>query len=194
MGLALDEDEVAALEARTEGWVAALQLAGLSLQGRDDPAAFIDAFAGDDRFVVDYLAEEVLQRQPPELREFLLRTSILARLTGPLCDAVTGREGGAAQLTALDRANLFLVPLDDRRRWYRYHHLFGDVLQARLLDERSGEVAELHRRASDWHDRSGDPQAAVRHALAAGEVDRAADLVERAIPDLRRRRGEAVIR
>ena len=192
--LGLAADDVATLETRTEGWAAALQLAALSLQDRAERSRFIADFAGDDRFVVDYLADEVLDRQPADVRTFLLETSVLGRLTGPLCDAVTGRADGRTLLPALDRQNLFLVPLDDHRRWYRYHHLFGDVLQAHLLDERPGDVAELHRRASDWHNRSGDPQAAVRHALAAGDADRAADIIERATPDLRRRRREAVIR
>ena len=135
MGLALTAPDVAALEERTEGWIAALQLAALSMQGREDVAAFIAGFAGDDRYIVDYLAEEVLQRQPEDVQQFLLQTSILDRLSGPLCDAVTGQDGGKAKLAALERGNLFLVPLDDRRRWYRYHQLFADVLQARLLDE-----------------------------------------------------------
>ena len=140
MGLGLTAPDVAALEGRTEGWIAALQLAALSMQGREDVAGFIAGFAGDDRYVVDYLAEEVLQRQPGRVQAFLLQTSILGRLSGPLCDAVTGQGGGKAMLAALDRGNLFLVPLDDRRRWYRYHHLFADVLQARLLDEQPGQV------------------------------------------------------
>lgn len=147
MGLTLDEHDVTALEARTEGWIAAPQLAALSMQGRDDPAAFVASFAGDDRFVVDYLVEEVLERQPPEVRRFLLHTAVLPRLTGPLCDALTGTAGGRAMLERLERANLFLVPLDDRRRWYRYHHLFADVLQARLLDEEPELVGQLHRPA-----------------------------------------------
>ena len=135
MGLHLTADDVEVLEARTEGWIAALQLAALSMQGRDDTSGFIASFAGDDRFVVDYLAEEVLERQPAEVRDFLLETAILDRFTGALCDAVTGGSQGKAMLEGLDRANLFLVPLDDRRVWYRYHHLFADVLRARLLDE-----------------------------------------------------------
>ena len=192
-GLTLSAQDVDALEERTEGWVAALQLAALSLRGRDDPSAFIAGFAGDDRFVVDYLVEEVLDRQAAQVRRFLLQTSILDRLTGPLCDAVTGEPGGSSTLEQLDRANLFLVPLDDQRRWYRYHHLFGDLLQSRLLEEH-GDVAELHRRASGWHDQNGEPVAAVRHALAAGDVDRAAELVELAVPDLRRRRQERTLR
>ena len=143
---------MAALEGRTEGWIAALQLAALSMQGRDDVAGFIAGFAGDDRYIVDYLVEEVLQRQPEHVRSFLLQTSILDRLSGPLCDAVTGQDGGKAMLEALERGNLFVVPLDDRRRWYRYHHLFADVLQARLLDEQPDQVPDLHRRASAWYE------------------------------------------
>ena len=135
------------------------------MQGRDDVAGFIAGFAGDDRYIVDYLAEEVLQRQPEQVRSFLLQTSILSRLSGPLCDAVTGQDGGKAMLEALDRGNLFLVPLDDRRRWYRYHHLFADVLRARLLDEQPDRVPDLHRRASDWYEqqrRAGPRRSATR--------------------------------
>ena len=127
--LAITPGDVATLETRTEGWIAALQLAALSLRGRADAAAFIAAFAGDDRYIVDYLAEEVLNRQPPHVRDFLLQTSILDRLSGPLCDAVTGNAGSQDMLEHLDRANLFLVPLDGNRRWYRYHHLFAEVVR-----------------------------------------------------------------
>jgi LuxR family transcriptional regulator, maltose regulon positive regulatory protein len=194
MGLRLTAQDVAALEGRTEGWIAALQLAALSMQGRDDVAGFIAGFAGDDRYVVDYLAEEVLARQPERVQAFLLQTSILGRLSGPLCDAVTGQDGGKAMLEALDRGNLFLVSLDDRRRWYRYHHLFADVLQARLLDEQPGQVPDLHRRASEWYEQNGEPSAAIGHALAAGDFDRAAGLVELAIPAMRRTRQEAKLR
>ncbi len=192
MGLQLTARDVTVLEARTEGWIAALQLAALSMQGREDVAGFIDGFAGDDRYVVDYLAEEVLARQPDRVQAFLLQTCILGRLSGPLCDAVTGLGGGKAMLEALDRGNLFLVPLDDRRRWYRYHHLFADVLQARLLDERPGQVPELHRRASAWYEQNGERSLAVGHSLAAGDFGRAADLVELAIPALRRTRQEVL--
>ena len=174
MGLHLTANDVDALEARTEGWIAALQLAALSMQGRDDTSGFIASFAGDDRFVVDYLAEEVLERQPDEVRSFLLETAILDRFTGALCDAVTGGSGGKAMLERLDRANLFLVPLDDRRLWYRYHHLFADVLRARLLDEQPERVDELHRRASAWYEASGDQPEAIAHAMAGHDVERAA--------------------
>jgi ATP/maltotriose-dependent transcriptional regulator MalT len=193
MGLALTAADVAALEGRTEGWIAALQLAALSMQGREDTAAFIAGFAGDDRYIVDFLAEEVLQRQPEHVQHFLLQTSILDRLSGPLCDAVTGQDGSKAKLAALERGNLFLVPLDDRRRWYRYHQLFADVLHARLRDEQPGDVPDLHRRASGWYEQNSEPSEAIRHALAAGDFDRAADLVELAIPALLRSRQEAAV-
>jgi LuxR family maltose regulon positive regulatory protein len=194
MGLELTARDVAALEGRTEGWIAALQLAALSMQGRDDVAGFIAGFTGDDRYVVDYLAEEVLQRQSDRVQTFLLQTSILSRLSGPLCDAVTGQGGGKAMLGALDRGNLFLVPLDDRRRWYRYHHLFADVLQARLLDEQPDQVPDLHRRASAWYQQNGEPAVAIGHALAAGDFERGADLIELAIPAMSRTRQEATVR
>src|SRR5690349_5286990 len=193
MGLVLTAADVAALEGRTEGWIAALQLAALSMQGREDVTAFIDGFAGDDRYIVDFLAEEVLQRQPEHVQHFLLQTSILDRLSGPLCDAVTGQDGGKAKLTALERGNLFLVPLDDRRQWYRYHQLFADVLHARLLDEQPHDVPELHRRASGWLEKNGERSEAIRHALAAADFERAADLVELAVPAMRRSRQEAAV-
>jgi LuxR family maltose regulon positive regulatory protein len=177
VGADLPAEEVERLRARTEGWAAGLYLAGLSLRGRDDAAAFIADFAGDDRLVVDYLAAEVLEGQPAERRAFLLRTSILPRLTAPLCDAVTGREGSAAVLTELERSNLFLVPLDRRREWYRYHHLFGELLRHELTLEAPGEVEELHRRASGWFESHGDMDEAIHHAAAAGDLERAADLI-----------------
>ncbi|MCW2757519.1 MAG: ATP-dependent transcriptional regulator, MalT-like, LuxR family [Nocardioidaceae bacterium] len=194
MGLRLTANDVAALDERTEGWIAALQLAALSMQGRDDVSGFIAGFTGDDRYIVDYLAEEVLQRQPADVRDFLLQTSLLGRLSGPLCDAVTGQSGGRAMIEDLDRGNLFLVPLDDRRQWYRYHHLFADVLRTRLLDESPRFVAELHRRASDWYAENGDRSEAIAHALAGGHAVRAADLVELAIPGTRRDRQEGTLR
>ena len=184
MGLQLTAQDVAALEERTEGWIAALQLAALSMQGRDDVAGFISGFAGDDRYIVDYLAEEVLQRQSAQVRDFLLQTSLLGRLSGPVCDAVTGGGGGRATLEALDRGNLFVVPLDDRRQWYRYHHLFADVLRARLAEESPDLVPELHRRASDWYAANGDRFEAIDHALAGGQFARSADLLEQAMPAL----------
>jgi LuxR family maltose regulon positive regulatory protein len=193
MGLDLTAPDVAALEARTEGWIAALQLAALSMQGRNDAAEFIAGFAGDDRYIVDYLVEEVLQRQAEPVRQFLLRTSILAQLSGPSSDAVTGESGGKAMLEQLDRGNLFLVPLDDRREWYRYHHLFADVLLARLMDEQSDRVLDLHRRASAWYEHHDEPPEAIRHAIAAGDVEHAAELMEQAMPAMRSSRQETAM-
>lgn len=178
MGLDLSARQIAALEVRTEGWIAALQLAALSMHGRDDLSGFIDAFAGDDRYIVDYLVEEVLERQPGPIRTFLLQTSILGRLHAPLCDAVTGEDSGRAVIESLERGNLFVVPLDDRRRWYRYHHLFADVLQAHLLEEQPDQVPILHGRASRWFEQNGERSEAIRHALAANDLARAAALVE----------------
>lgn len=193
-GLALTPEQVSALEDRTEGWAAALQLAALSMQGREDPAAFIAAFAGDDRFVVDYLAEEVLERQPPEVRRFLLDTSVLDRFTAELCDAVTGGDHGRDLLTHLDRANLFLIALDDRRSWFRYHHLFADVLRARLLDEAPERVEGLHRRAAGWYESAGEPASAIGHALAGHDAETAARLIELTAPAMRRTRQEVTLR
>jgi LuxR family maltose regulon positive regulatory protein len=194
MGLDLAADDLETLEARTEGWIAALQLAALSMQGRDDVRTFIAGFAGDDRFIVDYLVGEVLQRQPESVRRFLVETSVLDRLQGSLCDAVTGTTGGKAALEALDRENLFVIPLDDRREWYRYHHLFADVLRARLLDADPELPRELHRRASAWYADHGAPSDAVRHALAARDFASAAALAELALPAMRRNRQDAILR
>ena len=149
MGLDLSTEDIAALESRTEGWIAGLQLAALSMQGRKDTAGFVQAFTGSHRFVLDYLVEEVLQQQPDRVRTFLLQTSILDRLSGPLCDAITGQEESRGMLEALERGNLFVVPLDDERRWYRYHHLFANVLQALAMEEQPDQVPTLHRRASE---------------------------------------------
>jgi LuxR family maltose regulon positive regulatory protein len=166
----------------------------LSFNGGDAVVVFIACFGGHDRFVVDYLVEEVLERQTGEVRDFLLHTSILSRLTGSLCDAVTESSGARAMLERLERANLFLVPLDDRRLWYRYHHLFADVLRARLLDEQPGRVDELHRRASIWYDANGDRPEAIEQAISGDDYERAAELIELATPDLRQTRQETTLR
>ena len=178
MDLDLSADCVAALETRTEGWIAGLQLAALSMQGREDVAGFVAAFSGDDRYIVDYLVEEVLQRQPEHVRRFLLQTSILDRLSGPLCDAVTHQKDGKSMLEALERGNLFIVPLDDKRLWYRYHHLFADVLHAHSKEEQPDHLPTLHRRASEWYEDNCLSADAVRHALAGKDFERAAALVE----------------
>lgn len=196
MGLDLAEADVDALEERTEGWIVGLQLAALSLRdipGRGDAAAFIEAFTGSNRFVIDYLADEVLARQPAEVRDFLLGTAVLDRLTGPLCDAVTRGTDGARTLEDLERGNLFLVPLDAERSWYRYHHLFADTLRARLRAESPDEVPGLHRRAGDWFAAHGLVEDAVRHALAGADFDRAAHLMEEALPELRRTRQDGLL-
>jgi LuxR family transcriptional regulator, maltose regulon positive regulatory protein len=193
MGLDLSAPDIAALEERTEGWIAGLQLAALSMQGQPDVSSFIQSFAGDHRYIVDYLVDEVLQRQPESVRSFLLQTAILDRLHGPLCDAVTGQEGGNAQLEALHRGNFFVVPLDDRRQWYRYHHLFAEVLHAHVRAEQPGLVHVLHRRASLWYEQHGSVADAIRHALAAQDFARAANLVELAWPAIRRSRQDATL-
>ncbi|MDO8881112.1 MAG: LuxR C-terminal-related transcriptional regulator [Coriobacteriia bacterium] len=184
MGLELSATDVTALEARTEGWIAGLQLAALSIQGRPDAAGFIQAFTGSNRFVLDYLVEEVLERQSQAARSFLLQTSILDTLCGPLCDAVTGQKHGKDTLERLERDNLFVVPLDDDRRWYRYHHLFADVLQAHLLEEQPDQLPALHTRASGWYEENGSRSDAVRHALLAEDFEWAADLIELAGPSV----------
>jgi LuxR family maltose regulon positive regulatory protein len=177
MGLQLADDDVARLMERTEGWPAGLYLAGLSLHGRQDASAFIAAFQGDNRHVADYLSAEVLERQPEKVREFLLRTSVLKRLSGPLCDAVLEAEGSAGLLAELERSNLFLVPLDDRRGWYRYHHLFAQLLRLELASREPALLATVHRRAAAWHRQAGDLDEAIGHASAAGDFTEAAALI-----------------
>ena len=179
MGLSLTPADVTALEARTEGWIAGLQLAALSLRGREDIPGFIQAFTGDNRYIGDYLVEEVLQRQPPPVRAFLLQTAILDRLCGPLCDAVTQQTDGSGLLALLERANLFVMPLDDKREWFRYHHLFADVLRTYLQKELPDQVATLQQRASAWYAEQGQQSEAIRYALAAHDFRRAARLIER---------------
>ena len=192
MELQLDPALVAALEARTEGWAAGLQLAGLSARTHaGDVAGFVEAFSGSHRFVLDYLVEEVLDRQPDEVRAFLLETSVLDQLAGGLCDALTGRSDGQSMLETLERENLFVVPLDEERRWYRYHHLFAGALRARLAADR---VAELHAAASRWLAENGLLADAVPHAIASGDHERTADLVELTVADLRRRRQNRTLR
>jgi LuxR family transcriptional regulator, maltose regulon positive regulatory protein len=175
----LPEASAAALAARTEGWAAGLQLAALSLRGHHDAVAFVAAFTGSHRYILDYLAEEVLEQQDAQLRTFLLETSVLERLSGPLCDAVTGREGSQALLEAAERAGLFLIPLDEVRGWWRYHHLFADLLQARLRQGQPGKPRGLHRAAAAWCDAQGLADETIRYALAAGDAAWAARLIER---------------
>ena len=178
MKLDLAEADVLALAERTEGWIVGLQLAALSLQGREDRSGFVQAFSGSHRFVLDYLIEEVLDRQPVELQSFLLQTSVLDQMTAPLCNALTGRSDGQAILQHLEQANLFVVPLDDERRWYRYHHLFSDLLRARLIQTRPDLVPVLQRRASEWYAQNDLIAEAMHAAVAAGDVDQVAHLAE----------------
>ncbi len=178
MGLSLSTREVEALEERTEGWIAGLQLAALSMRGREDISGFIAALRGTNRYVLDYLAEEVLPRQPDDVQNFLLHTSVLGRLSGPLCDAVVASAESQAMLLRLERANLFLVPLDDERRWYRYHHLFAEVLRSHLQQAHPERMSELHRRAGDWYARHDMAVEAIGHLLTGGDFTKAADLIE----------------
>ena len=188
MGLGLTPEHIATLESRTEGWIAGLQLAALSMQGREDISGFMAAFAGSQHYILDYLVEEVLQRQPEAIQAFLLQTSILDRMTGPLCDAVLGEgatPSGQETLDYLEHANLFIVPLDDRQQWYRYHHLFAEFLRSRLYQVQPDRIAGLHCRAAEWYaqcaaslgDR-GLAADAIRHALEAQDFERAAHLIE----------------
>ncbi len=182
MNLPLVPEDVTALNQRTEGWIVGLQMAALALQGKNqqqDASAFVQAFSGSHHYILDYLVEEVLAHQPDQVKTFLQQTSILSRLTGSLCDAVTGEEDGQATLETLDTANLFLVPLDDERRWYRYHHLFAEVLRARLqrIAEKQG-LALLHTRAAEWYEEHGEVPEAFKHAATAQDYERAARLVE----------------
>jgi LuxR family maltose regulon positive regulatory protein len=177
LGFALDPDDVATLQARTEGWAAGLRLAALSLGGRDDAHAFISSFAGDDRPVIDYLGFEALDSQSGEVRDFLLRTSVLERMSGPLCDAVAGAERSAQMLDRLERAGLFLVPLDAQRRWYRCHNMFGELLRHELARTTPELVPELHLRACAWYREQGAASEAIHHATAAGELALASELI-----------------
>ncbi|UCD38255.1 MAG: helix-turn-helix transcriptional regulator [Fidelibacterota bacterium] len=177
-GIDLSSDELGKLVSRTEGWIAGLQLAALSMRGRNDYATFINSFTGDERHIADYLVEEVLNRQPEEVQTFLLETSILERLSGPLCDAVVGRDGSQQILRELERSNLFIVPLDSERFWFRYHHLFAELLHQRLHQIHGNLDPQLHRRASIWYESNGLTAVAINHALSAKDYDRAMELIE----------------
>lgn len=195
MSLSLSPADMATLEQRTEGWIVALQLAVISLRGRADPSSFIAGFAGSGRYVVDYLVEEVLERLPDDVRDFLMKTCVLRRLSASLCDAVTRQEGAArGLLDRMERQNLFLVPLDEDRQWFRYHHLFADVLNSHLSNEQRLELPAIHKSASEWFEKHGERAEAIHHALAAEDFEWAAELLERFIPQMRRSRQEALFR
>ncbi len=208
MGLCLSSEDVAELDIRTEGWIAGLQLAALSMQGRSDATSFIQTFTGSNHFVLDYLVEEVLRQQTKVVQTFLLRTSILERMCGPLCEAVLRTPAGSGQeiLEYLERANLFIIPLDKERCWYRYHHLFGDLLRHRLLQSNTlstvnkekgvselMDAQALNRRASEWYECNGSAADSIHHALAAKDFERAANLIELAVPEMRRNRQGATV-
>jgi LuxR family transcriptional regulator, maltose regulon positive regulatory protein len=178
MGLGLTFEQIASLESRTEGWIAGLQLAALSMRGHKDHSGFISSFAGSHRFILDYLIEQVLQRQTTDIQEFLLNTSILTRFTAPLCDAITGRNDSQTILEHLDRANLFLVSLDDERIWFRYHHLFADALQSLLRSNQVPHSTELHRRAAKWYETQNMISDAIDHALLASDWEQAVRMIE----------------
>lgn len=179
VGFDIDDQSVLALADRTEGWAAGLHLAALSLRDESDLAEFVDTFSGSHRYILDYLTEEVLDQQPTDVRRFLMETAILERLSGPLCDAVTGGDNGQSMLESIEAANLFLLPLDDVRGWWRYHHLFADLLRARVEQQHPQRVEVLHRNAASWHEERGLTDEAFKHALASGDPDRAARMVER---------------
>ncbi len=177
MGLDLSAEDIAALETRTEGWIAGLQLAAISMQGHKDATSFIKSFTGSHHFILDYLIEEVLERQSESIQTFLLQTAVLDRLCGSLCDALTDQDNGQATLETLEHANLFIVPLDEERRWYRYHHLFSELLRQRLCQKQPDWVPTLHRRASEWYEQNGYALEAIEHALRAENFERAAHLI-----------------
>jgi LuxR family maltose regulon positive regulatory protein len=184
MGLDLSVEAIVALESRTEGWIAGLQLAAISVQGQDDAHSLIKAFTGSHQYVLDYLVEEVLEQQSKGVQTFLMQTAVLDRLTGSLCDAVTGKEDGSDTLELLDKSNLFIVPLDKERRWYRYHHLFSDLLRRRLRQTQPDQLSILHHRASEWYEQNRFTDEAIKHALQAEDFERAANLIEEQIDDV----------
>ena len=186
-GLHLSPGDIAVLESRTEGWIAGLQLAALSMRGHEDTAEFISTFSGGHRFIAEFLFTEVLHQQPGEVQSFLLHTSILDRLAGSLCNAVSERDDGQHMLETLEHSNLFLVPLDDEGRWYRYHQLFSDFLRSRLQLTQPGLLPALHRRASAWFEYNGLVVEAINHAFAAGDFEHAAELIEPIVDDLTKR-------
>ena len=194
MGLDLSVEDIAALESRTEGWIAGLQLAALSMQRHKDASSFIKSFTGSHHFILDYLIEEVLEQQPESIQNFLLQTAVLNRLTGSLCDALTGQDNGQSTLEMLEHANLFIIPLDDERRWYRYHHLFADLLRQRLRQKQPAWESTLHHRASEWYEQKGFVDEAIEHALRGQDFERAAYLIEDVFDDNYERGDQAVLR
>jgi len=177
-GLDLSSEDISVLEARTEGWIAGLQLAAISLENENDRTSFIQAFAGDDRYIMDYLTDEVLRRQPEEIKQFLLKTSVLSRLNGPLCDRLTQQNNSMELLEQLERSNMFVIPLDNKRHWYRYHHLFSELLRKQLARLQPEQLASLHRNASEWFNEKGLPHEAIKHAFEIEDFEQAARVLE----------------
>ena len=194
MGLNLSVEDIATLETRTEGWIAGLHLAAISMQGHEDATSFIKSFTGSHHYVLDYLIEEVLERQPENIQTFLLQTAVLNRLTGSLCNALTGQNNGQATLEMLEHSNLFIVPLDEERRWYRYHHLYSELLRQRLRQRQSDLVPTLHHRASDWYEQNGLIDEAIEHTLRAKDFEQAAYLIERVADAVWARGGDTKLR
>jgi LuxR family maltose regulon positive regulatory protein len=190
MSLGLSAEQIAALETRTEGWIAGLQLAAISMQRNEDATRFIEAFTGSHRFIMDYLVDEVLTCQSEDVQSFLLDTSILERFTGPLCDSLTNKTNGQEMLQQLEQSNLFIIPLDNERRWYRYHHLFADLLRSRLQELKPNQLDLLHRRACEWFEREGLVPEAIHHAITMRDYERAAQLIERTM-EVHRQKGES---
>ena len=194
MGLALSAEEISALEIRTEGWIVGLQLAALSMQGKEDVATLIKSFAGSHRFILDYLIEEVLEQQSEHVQQFLLKTSILKQLNGALCDALTGQNNSQSMLEMLESANMFIVPQDEERHWYRYHHLFSDLLRQRLRQTRLDQIPTLHHRASEWYEQNGYIDEAIEHTLRKEDFERAAYMIEKYADDIWQRGEHARLR
>jgi len=194
MGLDLSAEDITALERRTEGWIAGLQLAAITMRGQKDTSGLIKSFTGSHRYVLDYLIEEVLEQQPAEIQDFLLQTAVLDRLTGSLCAFLTGQKDGQETLEMLDRANLFIVPLDEERRWYRYHHLFGELLRRRLRQTRPEQIPTLHRRAGRWYEQKGFNDAAIDQALLGEDYQHAARLIQNIAADYWKRGEDSKLR
>jgi len=194
MGLDLSAEDITELEKRTEGWIAGLQLAAISLRGREDTTQLIKSFSGSHKLVLDYLIEEVLEQQPKNVETFLLHTAILNRFTGPVCDALTNQEDGQATLEHLEKANLFIIPLDEERHWYRYHHLFSELLRKRLNQTQPEMPTILYQRASGWFEQNGFVDEAIEHALLAEDFERSANLIERLADSVLARGGDTNLR
>ena len=194
MGLDLSEENITALETRTEGWIAGLQLAAISLQGKEDATGLIKSFSGSHRLVLDYLIEEVLEQQTENIQTFLLQTAILDRFNGSMCNALTDQDDGQQTLEYLEQANLFIIPLDEERRWYRYHHLFADLLRQRLRQTQPERLPMLHQKASMWHEQNGIIDEAIEHSLHGKDYVRTAYLIEKQVGEKYEHTDQTILR